>query len=831
MFNLSNAKRLIFISFAFLILAMSVSAQTTTFTYQGRFTDSTLPQPTNGTYEMQFKAFDAVNAGGQTGLTITIPTVQVVSGIFTVRLDFGAAVFRESDVFLETSVRPSGSAAPFSTLAPRQQVTSAPLAIQSLNAANATLARDSMNLGAIPASQYVLTGDVRLSDDRNPLGGSANYVQNQNALPQASTDFNISGTGSANVFNSATQFNIGGNRVLSVQGSVNLFAGVNAGNANTGGNSNTFVGNFSGNANVNGVNNAFVGTDSGRNNLSNNNSFFGRSSGFANIGGASNSFFGLDAGRFNVAGNNNAFFGYSSGANNLSDNNSFFGYQAGVSNTTGSNNTMLGYNANVTATNLTFATAIGAGASVSTSNTIVLGTASISTEVPGTFKIFTLGAGGGTSLCRNAANQIATCTGGVGGNFIQNSTVLQPSSDFNISGGGTLGGTLSANTVNSATNFRIGNFPVFSTPNTTSLVAGQLSNHTISGANSTFLGYKAGAAANSFSQANTFVGSEAGETTTSGGNNAFVGNNAGFFNSSGSLNSFFGSNAGKSNTTANANSFFGYEAGLVNSSGTRNAFFGFQTGRASTVNDNSFFGYQAGTVTTGNSNSFFGSSAGAANTGGVQNTFVGASAGNTTTNGFSNSLFGSSTTTSGNENVVVGVSADASGNKNTVVGNNSGSLGSGNTIIGNSATTIGFRNHSTAIGADAQVAADNTIELGSPADTVDVPNLLTAKNITVELAVHAADVLAGFGKFDELRLTNTPLGNTPMCLDSLKRVGVCPAPFPSEGKTGTTNFAIVIKTQQAQIDLQAEQIKHQQAQIAALSEIVCSMNPAAKICR
>lgn len=63
MFNLLNTKQFaLFLSIG-LILAANAFAQTTQFTYQGRFTDSTLPQPTNGSYEMQYKLFDTVGVG------------------------------------------------------------------------------------------------------------------------------------------------------------------------------------------------------------------------------------------------------------------------------------------------------------------------------------------------------------------------------------------------------------------------------------------------------------------------------------------------------------------------------------------------------------------------------------------------------------------------------------------------------------------------------------------------------------------------------------------------------------------------------------------------
>jgi len=57
---------------------------------------------------------------------------------------------------------------------------------------------------------------------------------------------------------------------------------------------------------------------------------------------------------------------------------------------------------------------------VSTSSTVVIGRAADNVRVPGNLITGTLGTAGNTSLCRNAANQIATCTPG---NFAENSGV------------------------------------------------------------------------------------------------------------------------------------------------------------------------------------------------------------------------------------------------------------------------------------------------------------------------------------------------------------------------------------------------------------------------
>lgn len=193
-------------------------AQTTAFTYQGTLTDA--GSPANGNYDLQFKLFDTsgVGTGTQQGATITNPTVAVSNGVFTVTLDFGANVFTGAERYLEIGGRPAGSGSAYTLLTTRQPITSVPYAIRSLratsadtattatnatNATNATTAQDALQLGGVPANQYVFTGDVRLADARQPLPNSANYIQNTNTA-QASSNFNIGGNGT-----------IGGNLIAS----------------------------------------------------------------------------------------------------------------------------------------------------------------------------------------------------------------------------------------------------------------------------------------------------------------------------------------------------------------------------------------------------------------------------------------------------------------------------------------------------------------------------------------------------------------------------------------------------------------------------------------
>ncbi len=319
-----------FLAFGIFVIAFAAaaaSAQTSAFTFQGRLTDNTASA--SGTYQMRFALYDASEGGTQIGTTIENPTVPVNYAVFTVQLDYGAAAFTGAERFLEISVRRNSSEG-YVVLNPRQRITSAPHAVRSLNASSAD---NATNLGGTPAGGYVQTTDARLSDERNPVAGSANYIQNS-ATQQASSNFNISGSGtaggalSANVVNAEAQYNIGGDRVLSTGflGSQNLFVGIGAGNSAAA------------------VANSMFGYGTGRNTT-----------------GQANTFFGMEAGPLNTTG----------------EQNSFFGYQAGLFNITGRNNTLIGYRANVQVGGLLNATALGSNAVVGESNTIRLGDSNV----------------------------------------------------------------------------------------------------------------------------------------------------------------------------------------------------------------------------------------------------------------------------------------------------------------------------------------------------------------------------------------------------------------------------------------------------------------------
>src|SRR5712692_9209847 len=122
-------------------LLLSVSAaqtltQTTSFTYQGRLTDG--GAPANNNYDLQFTLWDAAVGGTQQPQpappTLTRMNLTVTGGVFSVLLDFGVNAFPRANRVLEVGVRPGGSAAAFTLLSPRQQISSAPYALRTLSA-------------------------------------------------------------------------------------------------------------------------------------------------------------------------------------------------------------------------------------------------------------------------------------------------------------------------------------------------------------------------------------------------------------------------------------------------------------------------------------------------------------------------------------------------------------------------------------------------------------------------------------------------------------------------------------------------------------------------
>ncbi len=272
-----------------------------------------------------------------------------------------------------------------------------------------------------------------------------------------------------------------------------------------------------------GTNNLFAGFRAGNQNLGESNSFFGHQAGLTNRTGNNNSFFGRDAGQSNFGGIENTFIGVNAGLSNTAGgDNTFVGVQAGSANTTGNFNTIIGTTANVNLNNLTYATALGAGAIVGASNTVVLGRSADAVQIPGS---------------------------------------------------STVGGTLSANSVTSATQYNLGASRILGAFGTDNTVVGLGAGRITTGTDNSFFGTGSGFfnAGGSF---NSFFGESTGFNNSSGANNSFFGASSGFSNSSGAGNSFFGSGAGASTQGGGSNVFLGLNAGNINVSGSNNTVIG-----------------------------------------------------------------------------------------------------------------------------------------------------------------------------------------------------------------------------------------------------------------
>ena len=240
--------------------------------------------------------------------------------------------------------------------------------------------------------------------------------------------------------------------------------------------------------------------------------------------------------------------------------------------------------------------------------------------------------------------------------FIQNTTSPQSSSNFNISGNGTAGATLSGNAVNAATQYNLGGSRILSSPAST---------------------------------ANLYVGIGAGQANPVGANNTFFGFNSGMLTTSGNSNVFFGDRTGQNNI-ASGNSFFGHQAGFANTTGGSNAYFGMFAGVVSIANSNAFFGAYSGYAdSTGEENTMTGMSAGINSSSGSRNTFIGSSS--------------ADANTVENENTLVGYRSN-----NAAAVNNSSAFGSRAKVTQSNSIVLGGINGVNGATADTNVGIGTT---------------------------------------------------------------------------------------------------------------------------
>ena len=155
---------------AFLGAASLAYSQTTAFTYNGRLNNA--GAPVSGAHDMRFAVYDAAGAAGNlVAGPLSVNAVEVTNGLFTARIDFGAAAFTGDPRWLEISVRPAGNGT-FTTLNPRQELTSSPYAIRAQTAGTAV----DVSNGSVVKSLNTLRDNLTLAAGANvtitPSGGN-----------------------------------------------------------------------------------------------------------------------------------------------------------------------------------------------------------------------------------------------------------------------------------------------------------------------------------------------------------------------------------------------------------------------------------------------------------------------------------------------------------------------------------------------------------------------------------------------------------------------------------------------------------------------------------
>lgn len=200
----------------------------TAFTFQGLLSQS--GTEVTDACDFEFRAFDAATNGVQVGPTLTFDGVganpqppDVVDGLFTVDLDFGAGVFDGNPRFLEIAVRCPSGAGSYTTLEPRQPISPAPYAIRATQADSAANLVVPLTLSLDDSGQTTLTVENAASGGEalevlgnlrvGPLGQFQVDSASGNVAAQGTvTADNLEATSNAQV---AGDLDVGGGAVVS----------------------------------------------------------------------------------------------------------------------------------------------------------------------------------------------------------------------------------------------------------------------------------------------------------------------------------------------------------------------------------------------------------------------------------------------------------------------------------------------------------------------------------------------------------------------------------------------------------------------------------------
>ena len=151
------------------------------FTYQGQLEQN--GSLANGACDFRFLLFDTIGSGvpptggTQIGTPVVAEGVHVSDGLFTLRLDFGAAAFNTgADRFLQVAVRCPGGSGAYQTLTSRQPLTAAPFALFASAVADGAVSSAKLAPGAVTTTQLAPNAvtAVQIADGTIAAGDLAN---------------------------------------------------------------------------------------------------------------------------------------------------------------------------------------------------------------------------------------------------------------------------------------------------------------------------------------------------------------------------------------------------------------------------------------------------------------------------------------------------------------------------------------------------------------------------------------------------------------------------------------------------------------------------------
>lgn len=416
--------------------------------------------------------------------------------------------------------------------------------------------------------------------------------------------------------NGITEWTIKENRIES--NTANIFIGKNAGSSLTTGFDNMTLGNSAGKDLTTGANNTLIGNSAGTKITEGyNNTLLGNIAGNDITTGTHNVLAGVNAGGNLMDQDFNVMIGTFAGLNNQGDRNIFLGHMAGenelgsdklyIENSDSStpliygefNNDLLRVNGTLNINNaFSFPTTDG------TANQI------LATDGNGNLSWTTAnGGGGGGSISKIEDADMDTWVETVdeigAPDFIQ--FVLDGDSHWRIEQD-------RIEEENSDGNIFIGQEAGIS--NTANPTIGE-------GVNNTFMGTTAGLS-NSTGGSNTFIGHSAGTGSSTGRDNTFLGNEAGSGNTSGNFNTLIGKSAGASNGSGTKNSIVGGDAAIMLAGGQENVVLGFAAANSMAAGSRNVFIGQGSALSlpSGSDNIFIGNTAGALINSSTDNTLI-----------------------------------------------------------------------------------------------------------------------------------------------------------------------------------------------------------------